>query len=42
MMSDIEQNMNDENKAFDEKEANKEYDEISEISDDQRKYTIKK
>ncbi len=39
--SDIEQKINDENKVFDKKEANKGYDEISKISDHQRKYTIK-
>jgi len=39
--SDIEQKINYENKVFDEKEANKKYDEISKISDHQRKYPIK-
>ncbi len=39
--SNIEQKINDENKVSDEKEANKGYDEISKISDHQRKCTIK-
>ena len=37
----VSKKINDENKGFDEKEANEEHDEISQISDDQRKYTKK-